>query len=84
VLTVVATIFVPPTFVAGIYGMNVADGPYDTPELGRTFGHPAAMLGTTPTGVVILLPFRRREYLQGQRDQQYAHERRPPAAGVWR
>jgi len=63
VLTVVATIFIPLTFVAGIYGMNFAGGPYNMPELGWRFGYPAAMLGMVLMGAVMLLHFRRREYL---------------------
>ena len=63
VLTVVATIFIPLTFVAGIYGMNFAGGPYNMPELGWRYGYPAAMLGMTLMGVVMLLHFRRRDYL---------------------
>ncbi len=36
-LTVVATIFIPLTFVVGIYGMNFTDSPCNMPELsGRT------------------------------------------------
>jgi len=63
VLTVVATIFIPLTFVAGIYGMNFAGGPYNMPELGWTFGYPAAMLGMALMAVVMLVHFRRRDYL---------------------
>ena len=63
VLTVVATIFIPLTFVAGIYGMNFADSPYNMPELGWTFGYPAAMLGMTLMGAIMLLHFSRRDYL---------------------
>ncbi len=40
-LTIVATIFIPLTFVAGIYGMNFQR----MPELGWRFGYPAALLG---------------------------------------
>jgi len=40
VLTVVATIFIPLTFVAGVYGMNFdpAASPYNMPELGWRYG----------------------------------------------
>jgi len=63
VLTVVATIFIPLTFVAGIYGMNFAGGPYNMPELGWRYGYPAAMLGMVLMGAIMLLYFRRRDYL---------------------
>ena len=63
VLTVVATIFIPLTFVAGIYGMNFSGGPFNMPELGWTYGYPAAMLGMILMAVVMLAHFRRRGYL---------------------
>jgi len=63
VLTVVATIFIPLTFVAGIYGMNFAGGPYNMPELGWRYGYPAAMLGMVAMAALMLVHFRRRDYL---------------------
>jgi len=65
VLTVVATIFIPLTFVAGIYGMNFdpAASPYNMPELGWTYGYPAAMIGMALIAVLMLVHFRRRGYL---------------------
>jgi magnesium transporter len=62
-LTVVATIFLPLTFVAGVYGMNFADSPYDMPELGRAFGYPAAMLGMVGVALVMLWHFQDRGYV---------------------
>jgi magnesium transporter len=63
VLTVIATIFLPLTFVAGVYGMNFAGGPYNMPELGWRFGYPAAMAGMLCIGLAMLWAFRRKEYL---------------------
>ena len=62
-LTVVATIFLPLTFIAGIYGMNFADGAYAMPELGWDYGYPAAMAGMALVGVLMLAYFRRAEYI---------------------
>lgn len=62
-LTVVATIFIPLTFVAGVYGMNFADGPYAMPELGWTFGYPATMLGMALMAGLMLLHFRRQAWM---------------------
>ena len=62
-LTVVATIFIPLTFIAGVYGMNFAGGPFAMPELGWTYGYPAAMLGMALVGVILLYSFRRRGWL---------------------
>lgn len=63
VLTVVATIFLPLTFVVGIYGMNFAGGPWNMPELGWEFGYPAVMLGMALVAVTLLWFFRERAYL---------------------
>ena len=63
VLTVIATIFLPLTFVVGVYGMNFAGSPYNMPELGWTFGYPAVMLGMLGVAAVMLLHFRRQGYL---------------------
>ncbi|WP_226023390.1 magnesium/cobalt transporter CorA [Halomicrobium salinisoli] len=64
-LTVVATIFIPLTFVAGVYGMNFDPGasPYNMPELGWSMGYPAVMLGMALMGTIMLVHFRRRGYL---------------------
>jgi magnesium transporter len=63
VLTVVATIFIPLTFVAGVYGMNFAGGPLNMPELGWEFGYPAVMLGMGLVLAIMLVQFRRRGWL---------------------
>lgn len=52
VLTVIATIFIPLTFIAGVYGMNFhnPDSPWAMPELTWYWGYPFAwvlMLGVT-------------------------------------
>lgn len=40
VLTMIATIFIPMTFIAGLYGMNFdRTSPYNLPELGWRFGY---------------------------------------------
>ena len=63
VLTVIATVFLPLTFVVGVYGMNFSGSPYNMPELGWTFGYPSVMLGMVGVAAVMLLHFRRRGYL---------------------
>ena len=47
VLTIITTIFVPLTFVAGVYGMNFNTGvsPWNMPELNSRFGYPMALIG---------------------------------------
>lgn len=46
VLTIIAALFIPLTFVVGIYGMNFDpdSSPYNMPELRSYFGYPAIML----------------------------------------
>lgn len=45
VLTMIATVFIPVTFVASIYGMNFRPeaSPWNMPELSWMFGYPAAL-----------------------------------------
>jgi magnesium transporter len=63
VLTVIVTVFLPLTFIAGVYGMNFDGGPYNMPELGWTFGYPAVMLGMALVGLVMVWAFRERGYV---------------------
>jgi magnesium transporter len=46
VLTIVATIFMPLSFIASLYGMNFdrSASPWNMPELGWTYGYPFALL----------------------------------------
>lgn len=51
VLTIIATLFIPPTFIVGLYGMNFnpALGPFSMPELTSAYGY----LGVW--GVIIIM-----------------------------
>jgi magnesium transporter len=62
-LTVVATVFLPLTFVAGVYGMNFAGDPTNMPELGWAFGYPAVVLGMAAVAAVMLGYFREQGYV---------------------
>ncbi|UWG46875.1 Mg2+ and Co2+ transporter [Halanaeroarchaeum sp. HSR-CO] len=62
-LTVVATIVLPLTFVAGLYGMNFEASPYNMPELTWTFGYPAALLGMAGIAGVMIAYFHRKDWL---------------------
>ena len=59
VLTIIATIFIPLTFVVGIYGMNFRY----MPELGWRFGYPMVMLVVLTVGVSMLVYFRKKKWL---------------------
>lgn len=59
VLTVVATIFIPLTFVVGVYGMNFDD----MPELHWRYGYAAVWAVMLLAGLGLALSFRRRGWL---------------------
>jgi len=65
VLTIIATIFIPLSFIAGLYGMNFdpAASPYNMPELGWYWGYPAALAVMALVAVGLLVFFRRRGWL---------------------
>lgn len=62
VLTVIATIFIPLTFIAGVYGMNFdrTAGPWNMPELGWPYGYMLVWTGMIAVAIVMLVFFRRR------------------------
>ena len=59
VLTIIATIFLPLTLVAGIYGMNFRI----MPELQWDWGYPFALLIMFAVAIVMLVYFRRKKWL---------------------
>jgi len=64
VLTVIATIFIPLTFIAGIYGMNFQH----MPELGLRWAYPVLWLVMVVIALGMLTLFRRRGWLGGRKD----------------
>lgn len=64
VLTIFAAIFIPLTFIAGIYGMNFdpAAGPWNMPELGWSWGYPFALALMAGVAVVMLIYFKRKNW----------------------
>jgi magnesium transporter len=58
-LTVIATIFIPLTFIAGIYGMNFEY----MPELKYHWGYPAVWITMAVIGVLMVLWFKRKKIL---------------------
>jgi len=58
-LTIIATIFIPLTFIVGLYGMNFTY----MPELTSRYAYPAVLLGMTTIAMVMLLYFRRKGWL---------------------
>ncbi len=67
VLTIIATIFIPLTFVAGIYGMNFdsGDSPWNMPELHWYWGYPSVLALMAVIAAAMLIFFRARGWLGG-------------------
>jgi magnesium transporter len=59
VLTIIATIFIPLTLIAGIYGMNFRF----MPELEMQLGYPIVLIIMLCIGVLMILYFRKKRWL---------------------
>ena len=59
VLTIIATIFMPPTFIVGIYGMNFKH----MPELDCKWGYPAVMLLILAIALSMLCYFKKKKWI---------------------
>lgn len=62
VLTIIATIFIPLSFVAGLYGMNFnpRSSPWNMPELEWYYGYPVLLLLMLVIGLSMVLYFKRK------------------------
>ncbi|MHB8120047.1 MAG: magnesium/cobalt transporter CorA [Methanothrix sp.] len=58
-LTIISTIFIPLTFLAGLYGMNFRF----MPELESTWGYPAVLILMLMVVVVMMAYFRKKEWI---------------------
>ena len=67
-LTIIATIFIPLSFIAGVYGMNFNPeaSPYNMPELNWFYGYPFALGLMGGTAGLLLVYFYVRGWLWGQ------------------
>jgi magnesium transporter len=65
VLTIIATIFIPLTFIAGVYGMNFDTGisPFNMPELEWYWGYPAVWFVMLFVAVLMFMYFRRKKWM---------------------
>jgi magnesium transporter len=65
VLTIMASIFIPLSFLAGLYGMNFDSeaSPWNMPELRFRYGYPIFLLVLVAIGVSMLWLFKRRKWL---------------------
>ncbi|HEX7670430.1 MAG TPA: magnesium/cobalt transporter CorA [Polyangiaceae bacterium] len=64
-LTLVSTVFIPLTFIVGVYGMNFdpARSPFNMPELEWRYGYPAVLATMAAMAVLLVLYFRRKGWL---------------------
>ncbi len=77
VLTVIATIFIPLTFITGLYGMNFnrQRSPLNMPELDWYWGYPFSLLIMLGTVAGSLLYFRRKGWFRaGHRTRHDGHD----------
>ncbi|AIE76245.1 magnesium/cobalt transporter CorA [Synechocystis sp. PCC 6714] len=65
-LTVISSIFIPLTFIAGIYGMNFNPdkSPWNMPELNWYWGYPVILIIMLTVGVIMLLFFWRKGWFK--------------------
>jgi magnesium transporter len=65
VLTVISSIFIPLTFIAGVYGMNFdrSRSVLNMPELGSPVGYPAVLLLMAAVAGSMVLYFKRKRWL---------------------
>ena len=83
VLTIIATIFIPLGFIAGLYGMNFDRkvSPFNMPELGWRFGYPFALALMLAVALAMLVYFWRRGWIGSRRDRAGDGEAPPDAPG---
>ena len=65
VLTIISTIFIPLTFLAGIYGMNFNTevSKWNMPELTWQYGYPAVIIVMVVIAAAMLLFFKKKDWL---------------------
>ena len=71
VLTIIATIFIPLSFITGLYGMNFnySASHWNMPELNWRYGYPFALMLMIFTAVGLLYYFKRKGWLGGLFDK---------------
>ena len=65
VLTIISTIFIPLTFIAGVYGMNFSTGasPFNMPELNMKYGYLMCIGIMIVVALSMLLFFKRKKWI---------------------
>ncbi len=70
VLTIISTIFIPLTFIVGVYGMNFDPdaGPWSMPELKSPWGYVACLSVMAAIALGLFVWFRRRGWIGAEQD----------------
>lgn len=65
VLTIISTIFIPLTFIVGVYGMNFNpnSSPFNMPELNWYFGYPFILVLMVIIGILLLVIFKKKKWI---------------------
>ena len=65
VLTIISTIFIPLTFIVGVYGMNFNSNisPFNMPELNWYFGYSLILILMAVIAVLLLIIFRKKKWI---------------------
>ena len=65
ILTIISTIFIPLTFLAGIYGMNfnTEKSPFNMPELNWYYGYPLLLLIMAVISSFMIIYFKRKKWI---------------------
>lgn len=71
VLTIIATIFIPLSFIASVYGMNFDTevSPWNMPELGWKYGYLACVALMSAIGIGMLFWFKKKGWLSDDGDE---------------
>jgi len=78
-LTIITTVFIPLSFIAGVYGMNFdpSSSAWNMPELSQPWGYPAALMLMAAVTVGMVIWFWRRGWLEPHAGRA-AQAARPP------
>lgn len=84
VLTIIATLFMPLTFIVGVYGMNFDpdSSPWNMPELRWYYGYPATMAVCVLVTIGMLVYFRRKRWIGKWLDRRRAASAATEGEGV--
>ncbi len=82
VLTIIATLFMPLTFIVGIYGMNFDpdSSPWNMPELRAYYGYPACLAACVAVTIGMLVYFRKKRWIGKWLDRRRAAQQEDSGA----